>query len=642
MNLHTLQSTLVGGVVDEATSLRVDTPLYRNGASDLTNCLPLATGGQLTRWGSRRLVTLSAVPRFAEFTFSAAQSYIALFTAGRVDFYYTDTGGAAGSLTSQPWLAGDLASLSIDQGGDLMWVAHPTFNTVVIRRTGTNTWAAEAMSYDSVAGTPVFRHADTAITATWDNGLARVDFSDDWLVANHVGTVFRMKDEGASLYRYATIASVVNARRCTVTWINAPAGNLAATLDWQEQAFSAVRGWPRTVALHRQRLVFGGSRDAGDGIWLSKIGAFFNFDLGTAAANDGIQAALSSTRVRSILHTISGPQLTFFTEAGVFYLSEDESRPITPTNARPRAASPFGTNTVRPGAFDGGMLMVQGTGTAVRDLAYSSEAANLLAPPVSLAYTERLGTIVDAAYMPGSQARPEQYAFFVNAAGVLHVFHSVREERVGAWVPWTTLGTYKAVGVSNGVLFAAVQRTTGLFLERFDPTLAFDCGASTTLPVTVAHLAGLPVHVRAGDDYLGSAVAGGGGAVALPSQAVEAGALPAGTAVEAGLAFDWRVVPLPPVVELRDGTILNRPKRLVATHVRAFRARSLAMANSGALTLLTAGFVPGSPPASRTGWVRFSHLGLAKNDDDARLCVPITRDVPMPTGVLGFKREVSI
>jgi hypothetical protein len=180
-----------------------------------------------------------------------------------------------------------------------------------------------------------------------------------------------------------------------------------------------------------------------------------------------------------------------------------------------------------------------------------------------------------------------------------------------------------------------------MYLERFDPTLAFDCGASTTLPVTVAHLAGLPVHVRAGDNYLGSAVAGGGGAVALPSQAVEAGALPAGTAVEAGLAFDWRIVPLPPVLDLQNGTILNRPKRLVATHVRTLRARALAMAGD-ALVLLTDGFVPGVAPAAATRWVRFGHLGVAQSDDDAALCVPITRDVPMPTGVLGFKREVSV
>jgi hypothetical protein len=642
MKMHLLQTTLAGGVLDGGAMLRLDTPLYRNGASDMVNCLPLAAGGQLSRWGTKYLGTLAAVPVMAEFTFSADQAYIAVFTQGRVDFFYASDGLAAGSLTSQPWVAGQLRELRIDQGGDLMWVAHSAFNTVVIRRTGTNTWTAEGMSYDSIAGTPLFRYADGGITAKWDLANTRLEFSDDVLVVGHVGLVLRVRDENASSYRYGTIATVITPRLCTVTWVGgfAPPDN-KPTLAWEEQAFSAVRGWPRTVALHRQRLVFGGSTGAGDAVWLSKVGQFFNFDLGVAAANEGIQITLGSTRVRSIIHTVSGPQLTFFTEAGVYFLAEDETRPITPASARPRLAGPYGTNNARPGAFDGGMLMVQGKGTAVRDLSYSSEAANLLAPPVSLAYTDRLGPIVDAAYMPGSQARPEQYAFFLSSDGTLHVFHSIREERVGAWLPWRTNGQFRAIGQANGVLFAAVQRGASIMLERFDPALAFDCAATTTLPVTVAHLAGSTVHVRAGDDYLGSAVAGGGGAVALASQAVQAGALPAGTAVEAGLAFDWRITPLPPALDLNDGTIIQRPKRLVTTHVRAYRARSLSM-RGGAMVLLQGGFPVGAPPASASRWVVFRHLGLARSDDDAALTPTITRDVPMPTGILGFKREVSV
>ena len=53
----------------------------------------------------------------------------------------------------------------------------------------------------------------------------------------------------------------------------------AATLDWSEQVFSAVRGYPASVCFHENRLVFAGTLSQPDSIWMSKIGDYFNFDV---------------------------------------------------------------------------------------------------------------------------------------------------------------------------------------------------------------------------------------------------------------------------------------------------------------------------------------------------------------------------
>ena len=44
----------------------------------------------------------------------------------------------------------------------------------------------------------------------------------------------------------------------------------AATQNWEEQSFSAKRGYPAAVTFHENRLAFAGSPSQPDGIWLSK------------------------------------------------------------------------------------------------------------------------------------------------------------------------------------------------------------------------------------------------------------------------------------------------------------------------------------------------------------------------------------
>lgn len=643
MKTHISQTSFIAGTLDEAARARHETALYRHGAAALLNCLPLATGGVVSRWGTRHLGDLPAAPVLEEFAFSLAQSYQAAFLPGEVRFYYASDGAAAGSLTGCPWTAGQLRGLRFAQGGDLMWVVHPDLAPRIIRRTGADTWALETLAFDGARGTPFYRYAASSITATWSAAGSVLNFSAGWLEAGHASTAIRVWDADNSLYRHGTIGTVNSATQCTVAWDGgtAPPDGKATAL-WEEAAFSSVRGWPRSVCLHQQRLVLGGSRDAGDAIWMSRVGQYWNFDLGTAADADAIAMALGATRVRTIAHAVSGPQLTFFTEAGVFFVPEQETRPITPTTARIRHVAPFGTGDVRPGAFDGGVLFVQGRGRAVRDLAYTAEADNLTTDPVSLPATDLIGEIVDAAYLPGAQDRPEQYAFFVNAAGRIALFHSVREQKIGAWCEWTTQGSFLAVGVAGDAVFAAVQRGGTIRLERFDPALAFDATVEDVTPDLAApHLVGLEVHGRIGDDYLGGAEAGAGGAVTLPRQTEEQGGLEDGLTVELGLAFDWWIDPLPPVIDLPDGTLQQRTQRVLETHVRLYRARS-ARVGGTSLTLLADGFTVGTAPPARDGWWMTRHLGFARPDEGAQLVRRIDREVPMPVGVLALKRVVKV
>jgi hypothetical protein len=637
MKLRTEQTSFVAGTLGPAARGRRDSAAYRAGAAALLNCRPLATGGQLSRWGSRFIAGCSTATRLEEFAFSTEQSYLVLFQHGRIDFFFAADGQWAGELTGTPWQWWQLPEIRVAQAGDVMWVVHPSHSPRLIRRLGVAWWSLEGLAYDSPKATPFYRYAEPFVEAAWNVPEARLGFRGTGpLRVEHLNTVIRVWDAPASRWRHGTITEVIDTANARVAWQDGAPPDGGWTLLWEEQAFSWVRGWPRSVCLYQQRLIFGGSRDAGDVIWMSRPGQFWNFDLGTASAADAIQIALATAQVRTITHSVGGPQLTFMTEGACFYVPQSATTPITPTSLRVDLIAPHGVGNIRPGLFDGGVLLVQRNGRAVRDLSYSNERDNVVATPVSLVATEMLGQVVDAAYLSAAQEGAEQYAFFVTADGRMAVFHSIREQQIGAWVEWTTAGFYRAVGVAGERVYAVVERMGSWRLELFDAGLAFDSAFQQAPPFSVPWLAGMPVHGRVGADYLGSGVATETGALVVARQAPESGGIVPGTVCELGLAFDWRIETLPPAVALPTGPLVGQRQRIFRIGLQLINAYA-AKVGPDRLLLLVDDFDPEAPPPAWQGWWWVKQLGW---DTDPQLIV--TRDVPMPTGILSMVREIVV
>jgi hypothetical protein len=454
-----------------------------------------------------------------------------------------------------------------------------------------------------------------------------------------------------NVYRYCSIVEVQSSRTCRVAWDGAGLPLGVSTTLWEEGAMGPARGYPRSVCVHQQRLVFGGFRDAPSYLALSKAGQFRNFDLGEAKDADAI-GVQSAGGVRAIRHVISGVFLTVLTENGISYVPIDPGKPLTPTSIMTRALSPHGSSHTRPGNFDGGILMVVRGGNAVRDLSVTEVSDNLTGEPVSLQATGFLGQIIDAAYLSGSTDRPEHLALFVNAVGRIVVFHSVRSQKIGAWFEWTTLGTYIAIAVAGaGNIFAVVERRTGQYLlEQFDPDAPFDCtlpfgpGADPAAPLVQPYARpGYYGHaIDSSGDYLGTgAIFGPGNTFRVTRQGGELPSLGTGQG-EHGIAFGWWIDPLPPAVDMADGTLLLRTQRLIRSSLRLQGTQ--AAVNDGQALVLRRSRDPvqgPAPPASY--WWSTRHLGWARtNEVDAQLVPRITRDVPLPVVVLAMKREVKV
>lgn len=262
------------------------------------------------------------------------------------------------------------------------------------------------------------------------------------------------------------------------------------TTVWDEQVFSAVNGFPRTVTFHEQRLFFGGVTALPDGIQASKVADFFNFDVGEAADADSVQIQIASDQVNEIRHLTSSKTLEIFTSTAEFYLKPQVSKPITPTDIQIIRQSSLGVQVkAMPKRFDGATIFIQNNGKTVREFFFNSGAEEFTSNSISLLSSHLVDTPTDSATITSIGERTEQFFFLVNTDGTLGVFTSQRAEKIAGWVLWTTDGTYESVACTTGNIYAVVKRTINgsdvYNLEQFANT-SFDVPTDCTVTKTIS------------------------------------------------------------------------------------------------------------------------------------------------------------
>tara|TARA_R100000805_G_scaffold1212_1_gene1988 strand:- start:8497 stop:11013 length:2517 start_codon:yes stop_codon:yes gene_type:complete len=214
----------------------------------------------------------------------------------------------------------------------------------------------------------------------------------------------------------------------------------APTTDWEEQSYSAIRGFPAAICFHEGRLWFGGTLAQPDGIWASQSGEFFNFNIGTALDNESIQLSSSVGELDQIKHLVSNRDLQVFTVTSEFIVPAFENTPVTPQNAMVRRQTPYGVADVKPFVFDGATLYVQRSGSVVREFIFSDTESAYVANAVSLISSHLIITPVQMTSLQAAIERPESYIFMVNSDGTMAVFNSNRSEKRAGWTQFTTKG----------------------------------------------------------------------------------------------------------------------------------------------------------------------------------------------------------
>jgi hypothetical protein len=638
--LRQFYTNFTSGELSPLFSSRIDSEAYKNGGKTLTNVRLRAQGGVTRRPGLRYLQTLSNVPYQSEpYIYDEDESYLLLFHNGSLTIVDTSNPTAVlQTISGCSWVTASIGQMIVSQSGDTMIIVHPNHPIQKLTRTSASNFSLSNYAFD-VSGGKMFQPyhkfaaASTTITPSGTSGSVTLTASANVFEASHNGLYLRLVDSADTVV-HALISNYSNATTVTATLSGAVA-NTNAIDKWSEPVFSSVRGFPRTVTFHDQRLIFGGSRDLPNFLFMSKTGEFFNFDVGTGLDDESIQVQIAENQVSEIKALSSFRHLSIFTSEQELYVPTTENRPLTPATITVKSQTSFGSSGVQPKDFDGATLFLTKSKGSVREFIYSDLSQGYNSDAITLLSQHLIGTPTDMETQAESSDQIESYTYLVNSDGHMPVFMSIRKEKLNGWVQYQTNGSFKNISNVNREMYVVVERTinssTVTSLEKLSNSFHTDMGVqlsgSSSATWQVAHLPNSAVVVKSGNYALGTFTTSANGTVTLNDPV---------TSVEIGLAYTPVISTLPPEFQLADGVSVGQKRRIVRVVLDLFETLDVKAKGTKILIRnVTSNFA--LQPDAITARKEVYLLGWGTEGS-----VTITQDEPLPFSLNGILLEVEV
>jgi hypothetical protein len=385
------------------------------------------------------------------------------------------------------------------------------------------------------------------------------------------------------------IATIVGAAQLNVDkWLGEGPRNQRNTKFWAFGAFSSTRGYPRSVAMHEQRLCFGGTSSQPNTIWCSQIDNFENFKTGVTAS-DAVQFTLAASEGNRINWMYSQSQLLIGTSGDEWTIgSADSSASLSATNVQANRQSSYGSKYMRAALVNDVLLFVQRNGRKVRELVYELNKDGWVAPDLTL-LAEHItsGEIVEVAY----QQQPDAVLWCVRGDGTLIAMTYERDQKVVGWhrhviadnADVESVATIYGNGTEDEVWMVVKRTVSGQdyrTIERFpllwrkhlddqtanswrylDGWSAFASGAAGRSISGLDRFNGKTVTVMLDSGFSIRTVSGG--SITIPS--ASAGYL--------GLPYTSTLTPMKLDMDLEDGSSQGRKKRIHKIIARLYKSR---------------------------------------------------------------------
>ncbi len=242
------------------------------------------------------------------------------------------------------------------------------------------------------------------------------------------------------------------------------------TIRWAEGAWSGVRGFPAAIGLFEERIIYGGTFNNRNRIWLSASGDFDNFEEGINAS-DSFQLDMPST---NIIKWIAGLEALIVGHGGEEFRIRSSSidEALAPNNFSIRQQSNHGSTAIQ--AIEAGtvLLFVDVVRRKVREFVFSEDEQKFLSPDLTaLAENITVSGIVNFAF----QKNPDSILWCVLDNGNLISLSYEREQNVVAWANHPMDGLVQSVAVIRVSgedeiwisIVRAVDGDTKVYIEQF-------------------------------------------------------------------------------------------------------------------------------------------------------------------------------
>ncbi len=627
--IREIKTTFTAGEVSRELLGRGDLRAYQNGALALRNVFINPTGGITRRAGLAYIDTAPGNGRLIAFEFNTQQTSLLVITDSQIDVY---TNGVKEATITAPWTAAQIDQIAWTQSADTLLITHPDVPPKRLLRNADASWTLSDWVFftdNNIIDQPYFKFAnsDVTLTPSGTTGSITLTASGNVFAQEHENTRLRVAGKEVLITDYDSPTVV------TVTTIeDLPDTN--PTIDWFEQAFSPVRGYPVTVAFHQDRLVIGGSRDLPNRLWFSKSGDLFNFNLGEGLDDEAIEFSILSDQVNAIRGIFSGRHLQVFTSGAEWQVTGD---PLTPVSVQIRRQTRIGSlidRHIPPTNVDGATLFIARNKQEVQEFLYTDLEQAYQSSNIALLSQHIVTDPVDMDY--DSKRR---LLFLVRNDGDFAALTVFRSEQVSAWTLHNTAGNVKSVAVVGDDVFMLVERGGAYLVEQLEDDLNLDSALTGDIPTPATawsgldHLEGETVSIVADGEVQQNQVVTGG-QITLSEAA---------SSVEIGLPFTHIIEPLPPSETGNAGG--GRRIRMIEGIYRLQDTQALRLDIGRGLSDITLreigqNLTLGGPPEKVSGDVHVRALGWSP--DGTKPLWRIEQDTPLAFTLLSVTTELKV
>lgn len=413
---RTIKNALIGGEISPTALGRTDLPVYQFSCETLLNMIPMLSGGAYRRPGTlyEKSVADAKPARMLPFVRSLREPYAVILSDGDVEIRQVTTGAysdanVTGALASSTTVR-DRMEIQHVQSADVMYLVQANMKPKRILRTDLATFSVVDFDTDSSGTTltgTAFREAwpylqsrtDVALTIdTAKVGTGRTLSATKggnpyaFFATTHVGAVFKIVH--GSTYGCVKVTAVATDKKSATVDVIVELGATSGSDGFYESAWSDHRGWPRAIAIYKDRIVYGGTLNNPDTLWFTKR---FYYDVlsvvsGAPSSDDPFDRALASTQLNTIQWLVAGETLAIGTSADEWILSpvSDGKIGVDTTSLGHLLSKTSNYGSAYKQAFRAGnsIYFVASNGCEVKELTFNDTEQGYVADPLSVLYDE--------------------------------------------------------------------------------------------------------------------------------------------------------------------------------------------------------------------------------------------------------------
>lgn len=413
-------------------------------------------GGAIRRPGSKYIKNTqgNVAARLIPFVYSKTEAYVVELTnnAIRVINVATKAVSTPSSVGATLYTAAQIDDIKFVQSADVLYLVHPDVSPQTLGRTATDAFTLSPYQWiygpTSVLRFPYMRNG-SAITLSCSDivagNTATLTASSPLFTANHADAIFKLNH--ATKTGAVQITSVVNSTTANVYILNA-LESVGVTQDWEEQAWSKERGWPRAVTFFGGRLVYGGTKYQPDTFWASKASNYSIFMqrkflqdasadtsnlhyYGPLTASDACGFGLASQEVNQIQWLSSGKSLVAGTLGAEYVIPSLSATDVVTASAE----STFGSAYVQPKRVSYSVIYVPRSGNELNEMTFNFQSNSYVSIDLMF-YADHITsrtTLIPSLIKQLEYSSSRKVIWAVTNDGGLYSVTRVKDQEISAW-----------------------------------------------------------------------------------------------------------------------------------------------------------------------------------------------------------------